>query len=109
MAKEISTSKGHAVGASSSLNKSINELIAFTGKTPKITTVKLRPKLHEMFASLAEKWMKKGFNRGHKESLEAYKKTGKVPTKLTYVGDRTLFSGQKKRVNLKSTLKRQKI
>ena len=99
------TKNPRAEGASSSLNKTITELIGFTGKRPKNPDYPLRKKLHQMLAALAEKWMKKGFNRGHKESLKAFKTTGKVPSKLAYKGARTLFPGQKRSIQLKSAVK----
>lgn len=108
MARTPSANAAYKKGASASLNKTIAELIAFTGKQPKVSTASLRKKLHEMLAALAEQYMKRGFNRGHRESRKMFKATGNVASKLAYEGSRTLFIGQKKTVKLKSAVKKRK-
>jgi hypothetical protein len=98
----------HAKGASKSLNKTITEIETFLKSKSQHPGPgqQLRPFLHEALADLAEKWLKRGFNRGHKESRRLFFAENKVPVTLRYKGYRELFTGRKRRVRLKSTVRR---
>jgi len=71
-----------AAGASMSLNKSIHEIEDFLkGNKIAPATAPLRAELHERLEKLAERWYRKGFNRGHKESSKQLA-NGKMPNPL---------------------------
>lgn len=93
-----------ATGASKSLKKTIDEVMNFLGNQETQPTSGLRDFLNEKLADLAERWYRRGFNRGHRESAQQLAK-GKVPKILTCDATREFFKGGKRKVNLKSTLK----
>lgn len=83
--------------ASESLNKTITEIMRHlnqSGPRPGGPGAKLRPFLHKKIGDLAERWFRKGFNRGHKQSDKAFQRTGKVPRKLEYACSRNLSPNQ---------------
>src|SRR5438445_9472123 len=94
-----------AKGASRSLETTINEIVEFLQQERGRRHGKLRPFLHEKLADLAEKWLKRGFNRGHQESYSSFKKKKPFPRVIHYEGYRELFTDQHRRVQLTSRLK----
>lgn len=96
--------KGFAAGASASLNKTITAVMEFLDDEGRRPSKQFRAFLHKKLADSNEKWFRRGFNRGHKESLARFLSGGKVPSKLTYEGIRTLFVGHKRKVKLKSRI-----
>jgi len=86
-----------------SLKKSIDEVENFL-KGIRVTpsTRPLRAELHEM-EKLAERWYRKGFNRGHKESDKHLAK-GKVPKTLKFDATRQFFTSSGCSISLKSKL-----
>jgi hypothetical protein len=92
-----------AAGASASLKKTANEVMAFLGHQDPPPTANLRDFLDEKLGDLAIKWYRKGFNRGHKESHQHTAK-GKVPKTLRHDATRQFFTGGKRTVHLKSVL-----
>lgn len=93
-------------GASSSLNKSIAEIDTFlTGHGVPMSPGPLRDELHDKLADLAQKWYRRGFSRGHRESRATYLALGKVPKKLRAKVGRNLFAGKRRILKLKSTIK----
>jgi hypothetical protein len=93
---------------SASLNKTITEIMRHLkdrGPRPGGLGADLRLFLHEKIGDLAERWYQRGFNRGHIESNNAFRATGKVPRVLTYKGTRHLSPRTTRAVSLKSTLK----
>ncbi len=94
-----------AAGASASLNKTITAIMKFLEDDDARPSQGFRAFLHEKIADLNLHWFRRGFNRGHKESLRHFHDDGEVPAKLRYEGHRTLFTGHKRKLVLKSTLK----
>lgn len=92
-----------ASGASASLKKTIDEVMAFLGQHGPQPPDNLRDFLHERLNDLAVKWYRKGFNRGHRESHQQTAR-GKVPKILRYDATRLFFRGGKRTVHLKSEL-----
>jgi len=68
----------------------------------------LRPFLQKKIGDLGERWFKKGFNRGHRESHKEFKVNGRVPRKLQYTCNRTLYPGQYREIELESVIKTDK-
>jgi hypothetical protein len=91
--------------ASKSLNKTITEIMTYLKDSGGRPRDDLRPFVHEKLADLSEKWFKRGFNRGHRESWDRFSDKGKVPRTLRYEGARELFSNKKRKVELKSMIK----
>jgi len=95
-----------AGSASSSLNKTITDIMKHLGATGGgRPNHDLRDFLYEQIGDLSEKWFKKGFNRGHVESYGEFKATGKVPRTLTYDCKRSLSPKQHRVINLSSKIK----
>ena len=90
--------------ASNSLKKSIREIDDFLDGQSQPLSGGLRADLHDRLADLARSWYAKGFNRGHRESREAFEETGKVPKRLRATVKRKLFIGNKRKVTLSSKL-----
>ena len=93
-----------AEGASKALNKTIKEIDAFlkgAGVSP--PTADLRNKLHRRLRDFAQKWYRRGFNRGHLKSYTEYKARGSVPKTLKVSVSRKLFGKVRRTVKLKST------
>ncbi len=90
-----------AAGASASLKKTIDEVMAFLGQQGPQPPDNLRDFLHERLNDLAIKWYRKGFNRGHRESHHQAAR-GKAPKSLSYDATRMFFKGGKRNVHLKS-------
>jgi hypothetical protein len=98
-----------AVGASASLNRTITEIMRFLeddGYRPGGRGADLRGFLHEKIADCTERWFRKGFNRGHRESFGVYEQTGAVPVTLRYECAREVFTGQERTLLLKSQIKK---
>ncbi|WP_460255566.1 hypothetical protein [Acidiphilium sp. MT5] len=68
----------------------------------------LRQFLREKIGDLAETWFRKGFNRGHRESYAANEQGEGVPTTLEYECTRKLSPGQRRELELSSTIKTKK-
>ena len=102
----MSLKKAHAAGASKSLNKTITEVMKFLGDEAERPAKGLRAFLHDRMGDLAEHWYRKGFNRGHRESYEAFKSEGKVPARLNVEKMRNLSPNQERQVSLKSRIKK---
>lgn len=96
---------GFVGGASASLNKSITEIMAYLESPIDRPNHNLRRFLHGQMADLAETWFRRGFNRGHRECRAHFRSTGEVPRILEYEGKRTLFTGNKRAVALRSVIK----
>ena len=102
----------YAEGASASIMKTIAEIEdILEGQSLKYGGPKrqiLRDKLSAALIKSSKLWYKKGFNRGHRESSEAYKESTKFPTTITAEVQREFIPNSPKRVSLKSTLKKNK-
>jgi hypothetical protein len=92
-------------GAAKSLNKTISEIMEFMDDDDKRPAKKLRNFLRKTIGDLNERWFRKGFNRGHIQSFEAFGDDGDVPKVLRYECNRNLFTGQERIIKLKSKLK----
>jgi len=95
--------KNYAGGASASLNETISEIMKFLKATEPRPNAALRDFLREKIGDLGERWYKRGFNRGHRESHKQTRK-GKVPRTLRYDARRKFFRGNRRAVRLKSVL-----
>jgi hypothetical protein len=95
--------KNSAAGASASLNKTISEIMKFLNSREPRPTAALRVFLREKIGDLGERWYRRGFNRGHRESRKQMRK-GKVPRTLRYDATRKFFRGSRRTVRLKSVL-----
>jgi hypothetical protein len=78
------------------------------GARPEPGRGELRPFLHDKIGDLAERWFRRGFNRGHIESRRAFEADAKVPRHLEYECSRDLSPGQERDLTLKSTIKKAK-
>ncbi len=95
-------------GASASIMKTISEIetilegenLSHAG--PKRAA--LRIKLQAAITKASKSWYKKGFNRGHKESYRAYKRTKRVPMTLHVNVEREFIPNSPSSVPLKSVL-----
>lgn len=102
----MSISSERKAGASSSLNKTITELVKFIGKDDERPKgEKLRSILHRKIGDLAEKWYRRGFKRGHIESRNHFKASDTVPTNLEFECCRKLSPFQERDIVLKSEIK----
>lgn len=95
----------YAAGASSSLNKTITEIVDFLDIERPMTEGQLRDALHEALADLAESWYRRGFVRGHRVCHEYYTDRGKFPRVARYEGERLLFIDNQRTIKLKSRLR----
>ncbi|MCX6157544.1 MAG: hypothetical protein NTY74_06170 [Ignavibacteriae bacterium] len=98
-------------GASSSINKSIRELEKISKGISLAKAGELREELRKTFRkkliSIASKWYKIGFKRGHKVCYTKYEKTGEVPKNLTKDMNAYFINGTiKKKVKLQSSITR---
>jgi hypothetical protein len=66
----------------------------------------LRDFLREKIGDLSERWFRRGFNRGHRESYRECEDKGKVPRTLTFDCRRKLSPRQIRALTLKSTIKK---
>lgn len=99
--------KNHeTIGASKANNRTITEIMEFLGKDGRRPRAQQRAFLRKMLADLGKHWYKRGFNRGHRQSLNQFQELGRVRSKLSYKGEREFFSGQTRRVRIKSTVRR---
>jgi hypothetical protein len=96
-----------ATGASASLNLTITAIMEFLDDEGDRPRSGLREFLYDKLGDLAVKWYRHGFNRGHRESAKQIK-NGSVPRVLRYDATREFFTGGKRTVRLKSTLKRRR-
>lgn len=96
----------HAEGASKSLKKTISEIMTHLGDTGNQPNDGLRDFLREKIGDLSERWFKKGFNRGHKESLREFEDKGKVPRVLTFECSRKLSPRQIRDLTLESIIEK---
>jgi|SRR5579883_596692 len=94
-----------AKGASKSLNKTITELMEYLDDSGPRPRQGLREFLYGKVGDLAEKWFRKGFNRGHKESYAAYLDDGVVPVRLEYLCSRNVCPNEERQITLKSTIR----
>jgi hypothetical protein len=99
--------EGYTAGASASLNKTTSAIMKFLEDDDERPSRRLRAFLHEKLGDLAEMWYRKGFNRGHKES-DKQCEAGRVPRIVRYDATREFFTGDKRTVELESTLKRKR-
>ena len=98
-----------AEGPSASLNQTITEIMKHLGDDgprPGGKGAKLRPFLRKKIGDLCERWFKRGFNRGHRESFKYFEAGEPVPRKLEYECSRKLSPGQDRDLSLKSTIKK---
>ena len=94
MAKRTGVERIRIEAASNSLKKSIAEIEAhLEGKGVASLPGFHRGELHAALAEFAARWYRKGFNRGHRESFNRLKETGKVPRSLRAKVKRDLFGG----------------
>lgn len=106
MAKRTAIDQARIDSASNSLRKSIAEIEAqLAGRSVTGSPGVYRAELHATLAEFAERWYRKGFNRGHRESYESFSETGKVPKSMRAKVKRDLFGGARKAVKLKSRIK----
>jgi hypothetical protein len=92
-------------GAAKSSNKTISEIMEFMDDNDKRPAKKLRNFLRKKIGDLNERWFRKGFNRGHIQSFEAFGDDGDVPKVLRYECNRNLFTGQERVIKLTSNIK----
>jgi hypothetical protein len=97
----MNSKKDHAKGASKSLNITISAIMEFRGDEGERPNRELRAFLYEKIGDLTESWYRKGFNRGHIQSREAYEKIGKVPKMLTYECSREVSPTQEREIFFK--------
>jgi hypothetical protein len=88
-----------AKGASKSLNKTISEIMEHLGDERRRPKAKLRKFMRARIGDLCEHWYKRGFRRGHMQSV----KTLSEP--LRYECSRKLSPGQNRKITLISTIK----
>jgi len=93
----------YAEGASQSLNKTISEIMHYLKDHGARPNTGLRVFMREKIADLGERWYRKGFNRGHRQSRKEFRNDGKVPKILRYKCARQLAPGQRRSIKLKST------
>ena len=89
------------------LDKTITEIMEFLDDNDKPRR-QLGPEmrrffLHDKIGDLAERWFKRGFNRGHKESHKTFQADAMVPQTLEYKCRRNLSPGQNRTLILEST------
>lgn len=94
------------IGASKANNKTISEIMEFLSEDGHRPSAQQRAFLRKKLADLGNYWYKRGFNRGHRQSLKQFQKSGRVRSKLSYKGEREFFTGQTRQVRLKSTVRR---
>lgn len=99
--------EGYAAGASASLNKTTTAIMKFLEDGGERPPRRLRAFLNEKLGDLAEMWYRKGFNRGHRESDKRCE-AGRVPRVLRFDATREFFTGDKRTVQLESTLERKR-
>ncbi len=98
---------GFAAGASASLNKTITTIERFLEDEGDRPPRGLRAYMRDRLGDLAVKWYRRGFQRGHMET-DKQNTNGKLPRTLTYDATREFFTGDKRTVHLKSTLKKKR-
>lgn len=98
----------YVAGASSSLNKTITEIMNELGQRGRRPNQALRKFLHRKIGDFGGRWYKKGFNRGHIQSYEIFEKDDLVPNVLGYTASRPIFANQKRTIQLKSEIKKKK-
>ena len=90
-----------------SLNRTITEIMDFLGDgSGRAAPGDFRSFLNEKIGDLSERWYRRGFKRGHVQSHKAFTSDNVVPRTLTYECRRILFLGQKRKLVLKSKIKR---
>lgn len=94
-----------AAGASASLNRTITAIMKFLKDDRNRPPKKLRDFLNRKIADSNERWFRKGFNRGHRESYDRFDKSGKVPKVVRFQCTRELFTDKNRSLKLKSTIK----
>jgi hypothetical protein len=98
-----------ATGRAEALNKTITEIMKFmkdSGNRPGGPRARLRPFLREKVGDLAERWYKRGVRRGHIQSYEQFKATGRLSRRLLYETEREFFQGQNRQISITSRIKR---
>ena len=98
-----------ATGRAEALNKTITQIMKFlkdNGDRPGGPGARLRPFLYEKVGDLAERWYKRGVRRGHIQSYEQFKETGRLSRRLLYETEREFFHGQNRQVSVTSRIKR---
>jgi len=93
------------------LNKTIAEIMEFLkdpGKRPPLGPEMLRFFLHDKIGDLAERWFRRGFNRGHIESYKAFSAEETVPQTLEFKCRRNLSPGQNRALILEHTINKSK-
>lgn len=85
--------RDYVAGASASLNRTITAIMKFLEDDGDRPPRKFRAFLHEKIADSNERWFRKGFNRGHRESFGLFNRAGRVPKTLRYECTRKLFTG----------------
>ncbi|MDZ8120140.1 hypothetical protein [Pontiella agarivorans] len=108
--KKTQFEKGFAEGATSSINKTLEEIEKIM-KGEELSDAgplrsDLRDAIENALIELATRWYKKGFNRGHKESYEKYVLKDKFPKRITTTVSRKLLPNAKEEIELGSTIKK---
>jgi hypothetical protein len=98
--------KDFAAGAASALNRSITEIMEHLADDGSRPHGALRKLLDEKLADLCQRWYRKGFNRGHRESHRAFQRRKRVPCTLRFSATRNFAPRQRRQIILESTLAR---
>lgn len=102
-----------AAAASKAIHKTIEDVESLLDGLPLKDAGKLRTKLREVFIrgfnDVGKLWYKRGFNRGHREAHQEFRRTGDVPKRLSTDVCRTFVAaGGKQEIKLRSTIKQRK-
>ncbi len=104
----MSNNNPFAAGASASLNRTISEISRLLkGKKMSVAgplRTKMRASILRAITTNAERWYKRGFNRGHIESYVQFRINEEVPRKLTKSIIRELPPNNEQKIKLKSTI-----
>ena len=104
-----------AAAASKAIHKTIEDIELLLEGLPLKSAGKLRTKLRAAliagFNDVGRLWYERGFNRGHREAYQEFRRTDAVPIKLSADVHRTFVAaGGKQEIKLRSTIKqRQKV
>ena len=94
-------------GASSSLNKTITEIMEYMDDDSGRPSADLREFMHSKIAEVSEWWAMAGFYLGHRESYRALKNDGEIPATLEFdYGEANLAPGAYQELTLTSRIRR---
>jgi hypothetical protein len=100
-------SNDYADGASSSLNKTITEIMEYIDDDGQRAPADLRRFMHGKIAEVSKWWALEGFYLGHRESYRALKNDAEVPATLEFeYGEAQLAPGVYESLTLTSRIRR---